>query len=95
MKNNVKLHINDYENISISFGEDKYGDGMVVGIAKPMGVTMSAAEVTDVHTLIRDVYHFSLGDGTTPAISNVKTIMEYNLFKFESVNESFKLKEDI
>ena len=94
MKNNVKLHIGDYENINISFGEEKHGDGMVVGIAKPMGVTMSVSDVTDVHTLIRDAYPFSIGDGSTPAISNVKTIMEYYLFKFEDVNESFKLKED-
>jgi len=84
----VKLHIHEDNNINIGLDTDNFGNGYIVSVAKPQGVTMSA---TDVITLIGDVFTYTGATGSTTG-SDAK--IELLLGTASYVNETFPYKED-
>lgn len=86
--------------ITVSFGQNRYGNDLTVGVSSPMGFSMSTIQSADVIDTIRDSYEYiygvgGVGGGTYSylATKSESTIIDL-LSKNRDVNEVIQYKED-
>lgn len=87
----VILSITDTDNnITISMGNDKYDESLIVSISKPAGVTASSADSADINDIFADTYEYITGSASTSTKTNASVTAIMLREEFVSITIPYK-----